>query len=219
MDWLEKYKPKCLDDVVGNKKTKEAIAYYINNPSEMPHLLFAGKTGTGKTTLAHILAHEILKENFYICFKEYNASHNNSVDFVREEVIRYMKYPPMFLNACYKILLLDECDYLTPEAQACLRRPLEVYKKNCRVIMTCNNINKIIDEIKEGRAQVFIFNNIKEEMKKRLKYIAECEGLNGIDIDDVIEEANGSVRNAITILQQKAIIDEKDKLKELLVIK
>ena len=129
-----------------------------------------------------------------------------------------MKHPPLFRNAPYKILLLDEADYLTPEAQACLRRPLEKYKKNCRVIFTANNPNKIIDAIKEGRASFFKFKPLaKSEMRKRLQYIAEKEGVS-VDIEEVLSLSNGSMRNAIAIMQQKAIakVNKVDVIDELL---
>lgn len=209
MDWLTKYHPKSINEVVGNEEVKEAIKHYIENPEAMPHLLFAGKTGTGKTTLAYILARGILGEKFSINFKELNASHNNNVEFIRQVVINYMRYPPLFLDTPFKILLMDEADYLTAEAQACLRRPLEKYKHNCRVIFTANNPNKIIDAIKEGRVAFFKFKSIqKSEMRKRLLYIAEQEGVD-IDIDEIISEANGSMRNAIAILQRKTIAKAK----------
>ncbi|MCD6331141.1 MAG: Flp pilus assembly complex ATPase component TadA [Thermoplasmata archaeon] len=204
MDWLEKYKPKSIDEVVGNEELKEAVKHWIQHPDEMPHLLFAGKTGTGKTTMAYIIAKEILKDGFAMSFKEINASDNNNVDFIRNVVIKYMRYSPMF-GVPYKILLLDEADYLTPEAQATLRRPLEKYKKNCRVIMTANNPNKIIDAIKQGRVAFFKFGHIpRSEMKMRLEFIARNEGVD-VDIDDIVDEADGSMRNAIAIMQQKAI--------------
>ena len=209
MDWLEKYHPRKIEDVAGNTELKTAVKHWINNPEEMPHLLFAGKTGTGKTTIAYIIAREILKDGFAMSFKEINASDNNNVDFIRNVVINYMRYPTMYFNAPYKILLLDEADYLTPEAQATLRRPLEKYKKNCRVIMTANNPNKIIDAIKEGRVAYFKFNRLnKDDIVKRLQYIAEQEGITNIDLDNVAEMSNGSMRNAIAILQQRAITEE-----------
>ena len=206
MDWLEKYKPKSIDEVVGNRELKQAVKHWIQHPDEMPHLLFAGKTGTGKTTIAYIIAREILKDGFAMSFKEINASDNNNVDFIRNVVINYMRYPAMFFDVPYKILLLDEADYLTPEAQATLRRPLEKYKKNCRVIMTANNPNKIIDAIKEGRVSYFKFNMLsKGEIVKRLQCIAEREGVINVDLNEVAEMSNDSMRNAIAILQQKAI--------------
>ena len=78
MDWLEKYKPRSIDEVVGNKELKQAVKHWIQHPDEMPHLLFAGKTGTGKTTIAYIIAKEILKDGFTMSFKEINASDNNN---------------------------------------------------------------------------------------------------------------------------------------------
>ena len=204
MDWLTKYAPHKIDDVVGNNELKQAVKHWISNPDEMPHLLFAGKTGTGKTTIAYIIARSILN-NFSINFKEINASNNNSVDYIRNVVINYMRYAPIFRDAPYKILLLDEADYLTPEAQATLRRPLEVYKHNCRVIFTANNPNKIIDAIKEGRVSFFKFNRLrKSDIVNRLNYIATKEGLS-VDVERIADESDGSMRKAIALLQQRAI--------------
>jgi len=217
MDWVEKYHPRSLDEVAGNKEVKEAVKRYISNPDEMPHLLFAGKTGTGKTTIAYIIANSILGEKS-VNFKEINASDDNNVDFIRNTVINYMRFPPLFRDAPFRILLLDEADYLTPEAQACLRRPLEKYKKNCRVIMTANNPNKIIDALKEGRLQFFKFRPIsKSEMRKRLEFIAENEGIT-VDIDEVIEKSNGSMRNAVSIMQATAIVKKNNLINELVAV-
>ena len=203
MDWLKKYKPKSIDELVGNNELKQAVKYWLNNPDEMPHLLFAGKAGTGKTTTAYIIARSILNGSFSMNFKEINASNYNNVDFVRTTIINYMRYSPL-LHSNYKILLLDEADYLTTEAQATLRRPLEKYKDNCRVIMTANNSNKIIEPIRD-RMAVFTFTRLsKKDIIAGLKRIAEAEGV-VVDLEEIADKSDGSMRKAIITMQQRVI--------------
>lgn len=201
MDWIAKYAPKSLDEVVGNKETIKALREYIINPDSMPHLLFYGATGTGKTTLANILVNQMLdyKEMDY---REMNASDDRGIDNVRQRIIPFMRYAPW--GDRFKILILDEADAITVDSWNALKSPLEKYKHNCRVIMICNDIDKIIEPIKEGRCTTFEFNRLSErDIIDRLNFIIQQEGVsNGFDLHSIYNKSGGSMRSAIAILQK-----------------
>ena len=143
--WVEKYRPRKLADYVGNEHLKSKVEGYIEN-DDVPHLLFYGKAGTGKTTLAKLIANSI--ECDYIII---NASDENNVDTVRNKVKNFAStigFKKM------KLIILDEFDYMTPNAQAILRNLMETFSKHCRFILTCNYVEKVIDPI-QSRCQTF----------------------------------------------------------------
>jgi replication factor C small subunit len=143
--WVEKYRPQTLADYVGNETIKETIQQYLDN-NDIPHLLLYGKAGTGKTTLAKLIVNTI-KCDFMII----NASDENNVDTVRNKVKNFASSVGF---AGFKVVILDEFDYMTPNAQAILRNLMETFSKHCRFILTCNYIEKIIDPI-QSRCQSF----------------------------------------------------------------
>ena len=143
--WVEKYRPQTLADYVGNETIKETIQQYLDN-NDIPHLLFYGKAGTGKTTLAKLIVNTI-KCDFMII----NASDENNVDTVRNKVKGFASSVGF---SGFKVIILDEFDYMTPNAQAILRNLMETFSKHCRFILTCNYIEKIIDPI-QSRCQSF----------------------------------------------------------------
>ena len=143
--WVEKYRPSKLDDYVGNEHLKSKVSGYIEN-EDVPHLLFFGKAGTGKTTLAKLIVSSIDCDVMMI-----NASDENNVETVRNKVKNFAS--SMGFKK-YKIIILDEFDYMTPNAQAILRNLMETFSKHCRFILTCNYHEKIIDPIK-SRCQTF----------------------------------------------------------------
>ena len=143
--WVEKYRPQTLADYVGNETIKETIQQYLDN-NDIPHLLLYGKAGTGKTTLAKLIVNTI-KCDFMII----NASDENNVDTVRNKVKNFASSVGF---AGFKVIILDEFDYMTPNAQAILRNLMETFSKHCRFILTCNYIEKIIDPI-QSRCQSF----------------------------------------------------------------
>ena len=141
--WVEKYRPSSLDSYIGNEHLRSKVKVYIES-GDLPHLLLYGKAGTGKTTLAKLLVNNIECDCLYI-----NASDENSVDVVREKVKNFastLGFKEM------KVIILDECDYITPNAQAALRNLMETFSKNCRFILTCNYVERIIDPI-QSRCQ------------------------------------------------------------------
>jgi len=220
-EWVVKYAPKSFDEVVGNREVIEACKHYISDPDSMPHLLFYGLRGTGKNTIVELLVKGILGEHWRSAFKEMNASDDRGIDVIRHRVIRYMRETGLgIFNGCpFKILHLDEADAITPDAQQALKRPLEKYKHNCRVILSCNDVNKIIPEIRDRCAE-FKFSPLpKEDVIARLNYILQAEGINkDIDLEKIYRLSGGSMRKAITLLQQEAMItsEEEDELEKII---
>jgi replication factor C small subunit len=143
--WVEKYRPQTLAEYVGNETVKETIQQYLDN-NDIPHLLLHGKAGTGKTTLAKLIVNTIKCDSMII-----NASDENNVDTVRNKVKNFASSMGF---AGFKIIIFDEFDYMTPNAQAILRNLMETFSKHCRFILTCNYHEKIIDPIK-SRCQTF----------------------------------------------------------------
>ena len=143
--WVEKYRPDNLDTYIGNEHLKDKVSAYLES-GDLPHLLLFGKAGTGKTTLAKILVKNIECDYLYI-----NASDENNVETVRTKVKNFASTMGF---KDYKIIILDECDYITPNAQAALRNLMETFSKHCRFILTCNFVERIIDPI-QSRCQSF----------------------------------------------------------------
>ena len=143
--WVEKYRPDNLDTYIGNDHLKSKVSAYLES-GDLPHLLLFGKAGTGKTTLAKILVKNIECDYLYI-----NASDENNVETVRTKVKNFASTMGF---KDYKIIILDECDYITPNAQAALRNLMETFSKHCRFILTCNFVERIIDPI-QSRCQSF----------------------------------------------------------------
>ena len=147
--WVEKYRPKTVDGYVfRDDHQRKQIATWIKDKS-IPHLLLSGAAGIGKTTLAKILIHEIGIEDYDVL--EINASRTNSVEDVRDKITNFVQMIPF---GPFKVVLLDEADYLSPNAQAALRGVMEEYHATSRFILTCNYPNRIIPAI-HSRCQGF----------------------------------------------------------------
>ena len=192
--WVEAFRPTTLDGYIGNESLIEKAKIWIAN-NELPHLLLYGTAGTGKTTLAKILANALDSQIMYI-----NASDTNSVDMVREQISRFAS--SVGFNR-WKIVILDEFDFMTPNAMAALRNVMETYSKTTRFILTCNYVEKVIDPI-QSRCQVFaITPPSKTDVAKRLVTVLESEGVE-YDIKDVAAIINSSypdIRRAINAAQ------------------
>ena len=202
--WIEKYRPSNLSEVVGQTPITSRLKNYVKERS-MPHLLFAGPSGTGKTTCALALAKELFGELWKHNLHELNASDERGIDVVRGKIKEFARTAPLGEDG-FKIIFLDEADALTGAAQAALRRTMEKYSRTCRFVMSCNFSSKIIDPI-QSRCAVFRFRPLKaEDVERYLKFVAVKEELN-IDkeaYESLAYLAQGDLRRAINGLQMAA---------------
>jgi len=206
--WVEKYRPRTLDEVVGQDEVIQRLKGYVERKN-IPHLLFSGPPGTGKTATAIALARDLFGENWRDNFIEMNASDERGIDVVRHKIKEFARTAPIG-DAPFKIIFLDEADALTADAQAALRRTMEMYSKSCRFILSCNYVSRIIEPI-QSRCAVFKFRPVpKEAMKKRLMEICEKEGVKITEdgLEALIYISGGDFRKAINALQGAAAIGE-----------
>ncbi|MCD6147692.1 MAG: replication factor C small subunit, partial [Thermoplasmata archaeon] len=207
--WIEKYRPSKLEEVVGQQGIVDSLKAYASSRS-IPHLLFAGPAGTGKTTCAIALAKEIFGDTWRENFEELNASDERGIEIVRGKIKNFARTAPLG-DASFKIIFLDEADSLTPDAQAALRRTMERYARICRFILSCNYSSKIIEPI-QSRCAVFRFSTISEEdMMGYLNKIAAAEGLEITDdgMKALMYVARGDLRKAINALQTSATLSKR----------
>ena len=192
--WVEKYRPRKLTEYVGNEHLKEKVADYLQT-GDVPHLLFFGKAGTGKTTLAKLIVNSINCDHIII-----NASDENNVDTVRNKVKGFAStigFKDM------KVIILDEFDYMTPNAQAILRNLMETFSKHCRFILTCNYVEKVIDPI-QSRCQTFqIVPPTKKDVAVQISQILGKEGVSfePKDLVPIIDSSYPDIRKIINTCQ------------------
>lgn len=205
--WIEKYRPRRLSDIVGQDDIVVRLSSYVKS-GNLPHLLFSGSAGIGKTTAAVALAREFFVDNWQINFRELNASDERGIDVVRNQIKQFARTSPLG-DAEFKILFLDEADALTTDAQAALRRTMENYAQTCRFILSCNYSSKIIDPI-QSRCAIYRFRALDgEAIIKEIKKIADAEGLTVSEdgLNAIVYVAQGDMRKAINALQGAAIQD------------
>jgi replication factor C small subunit len=201
--WVEKYRPQKISDLVNQKEIVGSITALLKNVNEMPHLLFSGSAGIGKTTLALCLAREILGEGWHEYTLELNASDERGINMVRERVKKFSRFGGLSTNIPFKLIILDEADEMTSDAQTALRRIIEDTAKYCRFILIANNISKIIEPI-QSRCAVFKFTRISEkEVITHLKEIAKKEKIKADEdgIKAIFDYTEGDLRHAINLLQ------------------
>ena len=204
--WVEKYRPMKLSSIVNQKEVIGSLKSLLKNVSEMPHLMFSGSAGVGKTTTALCLAGEILGEYWKDYTLELNASDERGINMVRDRVKKFARFLGLDTKIPFKLIILDEADEMTSDAQTALRRIIEDTAKYCRFILIANNISKIIEPL-QSRCAVFKFTRIPE--KEVVSYLEEICKKEKIKFDEkglktIYSYSEGDMRHSINILQATA---------------
>ena len=203
--WVEKYRPTKLSEIVNQTEIIGSLEALIKDPTDMPHLLFSGSAGVGKTTTALCLSRQILGEYAKDYTLELNASDERGIEMVRQKVKKFSRFAGM-VDVPFKIIILDEADEMTSAAQTALRRIIEDTAKICRFILIANNISKIIEPI-QSRCATFKFTSVPEEdVITRLEEIAKKEKVktDKKGLKEIYEYTEGDLRHAINLMQATA---------------
>jgi replication factor C small subunit len=203
--WVEKYRPTKLSEIVNQTEIIGSLEALIKDPTDMPHLLFSGSAGVGKTTTALCLSRQILGEYAKDYTLELNASDERGIEMVRQKVKKFSRFAGM-VDIPFKIIILDEADEMTSAAQTALRRIIEDTAKICRFILIANNISKIIEPI-QSRCATFKFTSVPEEdVITRLEEIAKKEKVktDKKGLKEIYEYTEGDLRHAINLMQATA---------------
>ena len=205
--WTEKYRPMEWDHIVGQKPVVERLEAFVN-AGRLPHLLFAGPPGCGKSTAALVLAHKLFGSHWRSNFLETNASDERGIATMRIKIKDFAR--TRAVSGPFKLIFLDEADALTSEAQAALRRIMETYASSCRFCLSVNYSNRIIPAIQSRCATMRFRSLATTDVTARLANISEKEGLT---IDDaaltaICIQAEGDMRKAINILQAAAAVNQ-----------
>ncbi|MBU0894743.1 MAG: replication factor C small subunit [Nanoarchaeota archaeon] len=204
--WTEKYRPSNFTGIVGQDEIVKRVES-LTSSLNIPHLMFAGPAGTGKSTLALIVVKTLFKENWKENYLELNASDERGINVVREKVKNFARTKALG-QVPFKVIFLDEADALTPEAQQALRRTMENYSNTCRFILSCNYSSKIIDPI-QSRCAIFRFKLLeKKDVEKVINKIADGERLTitAEALENLYEGSEGDCRKCINILQSTASV-------------
>ncbi len=207
--WVEKYRPRRIDDIIDQDEVKRRIKEFLKT-GNLPHLLFYGPPGVGKTTMALAIAHELYGEHWRENVLELNASDERGISVIRERVKEFARTAPMG-GAPFKLIILDEADNMTSDAQQALRRLMEMYAANARFILIANYVSRIIDPI-QSRCAMFRFSPLpRDAVFSRLREIASSEGVEITDdgLEAIWEISQGDMRKAINILQAASALSKK----------
>ncbi len=206
--WIEKYRPQNFSEIKGQEKIVSRVKAFVESQN-LPHLMFTGPAGVGKTTLSLIVARELFGDDWQHNFLELNASDERGIDVIRNKVKDFARTKSI-KNVPFKVIYLDECDSLTTEAQQALRRTMENYSNTCRFILSCNYSSKIIDPI-QSRCTVFRFQPLsQEDISLLVKEISQKEGLKITDeaIQLLYSLSGGDARKVENVLQSCSVISK-----------
>ncbi len=207
--WTERYRPKGFSEVMGQDEIVRRVKA-LTNSQNIPHLLFAGPAGTGKSTLSLIIVKELFGKDWHENYLELNASDERGIDVVRQKVKDFARTKSLG-SVPFKIIFLDEADALTREAQQALRRTMENFTSTCRFILSCNYSSKILDPI-QSRCVIFRFKLLeKKDVEKIIRRICENEKLELKDdaIEALYELSEGDCRRVINLLQAISSVSQR----------
>lgn len=200
--WVEKYRPKTLDSVLGNEETVERLAA-IAQSGNLPNLILAGPPGTGKTTSVHALARQLLGSAYKDAVLELNASDARGIDVVRNQIKSFAMNKVTLPPGRHKIIILDEADSMTAAAQQALRRTMELYSHSTRFCLACNTSTKIIEAI-QSRAAILRYSRLSnEQVLQCLLKVAQAEDISYTEdgLEAILFTAEGDMRHALNNLQ------------------
>jgi replication factor C small subunit len=202
--WIEKYRPRTLDEVVNQKETVDGLRALLKTPATMPHLLFAGPPGTGKSTVALCIARQLMGDNFRKLVLELNASDERGIGVVRERIKGFSQIIQTTPSGVqFGLVILDESDEMTKDAQTALRRIMETASRTCRFILICNYQSGIIEPI-QSRCSVFRFRQLDEiEASSYLDRICKSEKMEADPqvLKRILGLSEGDLRRAVNYLQ------------------
>jgi replication factor C subunit 3/5 len=214
LPWIEKYRPTCLDDMLSHEEIKDALKIFIKKRC-LPHLLLYGPSGSGKTSAIMACAKELYGKYYPFMVMELNASDDRGIEVVRNKIKQFVSCQSVFFgsnpnerNDIFKLVILDETDAMTDDAQAILRKVVEEYTENTRFCLICNYIQRIIPAL-QSRCTRFRFSPVNNiDIKSKLINVAKQEHvkITNSGIDTIIKRSHGDMRKVLNILQSTSMV-------------